>query len=81
MFYQPLHLSREEIRLLHLLPEDIEQSGSATLNYSIEHHSIFDDPEYYTLPYTLGDPSITDTIKIDGEEVQVTTNLRVHFCS
>ena len=33
-------------------------------------------PVYEALSYTWGDPDVTDTIRVDGVEVDVTVNLK-----
>src|SRR5450432_2237374 len=71
MDYRPLVTDRSEIRLLMLLPYE----ENTTVRCSLEHVSLINPPEYCALSYCWGDPTITKEVIINGNLVQVTTNL------
>ncbi|KAI4924338.1 uncharacterized protein J4E92_007419, partial [Alternaria infectoria] len=70
--YSQLDASRKEIRLLHVHPgawnDDIE--------CHLETASLNDNPQFYAISYVWGDPTITLPIRIDGEPLEITQNLR-----
>ncbi|CAJ2510846.1 Uu.00g064710.m01.CDS01 [Anthostomella pinea] len=73
-FHKPLAPSKEEFRILHLLPSaDLD----ATIQGVMEHVSFNHHPPYEAVSYTWGDPRNTSTITIDGLEFSVTSNLVV----
>ncbi|KAF2688105.1 HET-domain-containing protein [Lentithecium fluviatile CBS 122367] len=69
--YQPLDLSKDEIRLLTLHPGRDGDKISCTLS----HHNLTDNIEYEALSYTWGDNANLRTIILDGLRFQVTANL------
>lgn len=68
--HKPLDTSRQEIRLLRLLPADSE-----LICCEIIHVSLNDPPEYDALSYVWGNPARTETIMVDGQMLGVTVNL------
>jgi hypothetical protein len=69
--YIPLNASQNEIRLLSLLPDDGVHGVSCTL----EHASLINPPKYVALSYCWGEPTCTKKISINGNAVNVTSNL------
>jgi len=69
----PIRRDSRDSRVIHLLP------GSGSEEIRGELHNLclddaFNEP-YEALSYVWGDPSITKPIVVDGQEIQVTTNL------
>ncbi|OCK82928.1 HET-domain-containing protein [Lepidopterella palustris CBS 459.81] len=79
--YSPLDTEKRQIRLLHLIPRlPAVSGGHETIDqrsWTSEIVSLNDCPEYNSLSYTWGDPSLTRQILIDGAEIQVTESLHV----
>jgi Heterokaryon incompatibility protein (HET) len=70
--YFPLDAAADEIRLLEILPG----SEPARITGRLVKVSLNTSPIYDALSYTWGDPSITTTIILDGDQdFSVTTNL------
>jgi hypothetical protein len=65
----PLDASQREIRLLHLQPQT---TSHLTATLSVKDLA---SVTYICVSYVWGDPSITKAIEVDGEEMQITTNL------
>jgi hypothetical protein len=63
--YRPLDVSRNEIRLLRLLP------GEDMPRVEIFHVSLDDDPQYEALSYAWGDPGGTKTVQIVDAGLEV----------
>lgn len=70
--YTSLDKSRGQIRLLHLLPGDVDDEICCTL----EVVSLDDVPDYEALSYVWGSPNQLTHIKFDGHTFQVRKNLR-----
>jgi len=76
--YCRLDKSRREIRQLTLLRSDSDSaSGDGCLGIKciLETTSLDESPSYTALSYSWGNPEITETIILDGEQFQVTVNL------
>lgn len=71
--YQPLSNTRNEIRLLALLPA--RDTTDTTVHCTLSTHFLADAPDYAALSYVWGDANLTRTILVDGQTVHVTTNL------
>jgi hypothetical protein len=71
--YRPL--DGEEIRYLALHPY---RESVGLLECSL-HHAKLGTVEYAALSYAWGDPTVTETIFVDDELLQVTTNLVAFF--
>ncbi|PMD62552.1 HET-domain-containing protein [Hyaloscypha bicolor E] len=67
--YTPLNKSRQEIRLLMILP-----SGD-TVACLMKTVSLYDAPSFVALSYLWGDPSNRKEIEVNGQTISVTTNL------
>ncbi|KAH6976552.1 heterokaryon incompatibility protein-domain-containing protein [Ilyonectria sp. MPI-CAGE-AT-0026] len=62
-----------EIRLVKLYPGDFDDAVRCELEYvSLAQ----DNPVYTAVSYTWGDPHVTDSILLDGEQYPVTINLQ-----
>lgn len=70
--YQPLDIVRREIRLLEIEPAEFDDAISCNLHTV----SLDDDPSYEALSYVWGDPTIRDTVSVQGSLVRITTSLR-----
>ncbi|KAI4949550.1 hypothetical protein J4E91_005289 [Alternaria rosae] len=68
---KPLDASRREIRLLHLYPSSTDRI-TATLSVKDLASAT---GTYACVSYVWGDPNKTVPIEVDGQEVQITTNL------
>lgn len=69
--YGGLDSTRQEIRLLHLLPGTWEEPLRCELRVA----SLNDQPDYQGLSYVWGKPGMGKTIQLDGELFEVTVNL------
>ncbi|KAJ3459674.1 hypothetical protein MRS44_015747 [Fusarium solani] len=67
--YANLHMSGRQIRLLQIT------STKPEIVCRLEVVSLEDEPAYSALSYVWGDPAITRTVLVNGERVNVTTNL------
>lgn len=74
LLYQTLDSVKSEFRLLILLPPKGSWE-SEPVGCKIEHAYLDDPPPYYALSYHWGNPSATLPIRVNGQDVQVTTNL------
>jgi hypothetical protein len=68
--YKPLEDSNA-FRLLILHPG----SNGQPIRCSLDHDSASDSAPYEALSYVWGDPSVQQTIFVEGKELYVTTNL------
>ncbi|KAF2815759.1 HET-domain-containing protein, partial [Mytilinidion resinicola] len=72
--YRSLDPAKKEIRLLELLPAPPDKQIYASCRLSTV--SLLDDkPRFAALSYVWGDPSVTNTILLNGIRWQVTKNL------
>jgi hypothetical protein len=74
--YTPL-ASPACFRILHLtqlMTEYVEADTERPLCGSLIQAQIDAPPEYYALSYTWGDPTLCETIKIDGKRLGITRN-------
>ncbi|XXG99817.1 hypothetical protein Hte_006158 [Hypoxylon texense] len=72
-FYRPLDPSREEIRLIRILPA---LNNDDTIECSLETASLLTPGlEYAALSYVWGDPKVTRDIRVNGETFAATENL------
>lgn len=69
--YSPLQQVCKEIRFLRILPGSLEDEVQCILEVA----SLQDDPQYYALSYTWGDPKDTRQIMVNGAARDVTRNL------
>lgn len=69
--YALLSLSGKSIRTLTLLAGEVRDA----IQCSLQVVDLDERPAYDALSYTWGEAGITDMIKVDGIEVQVTINL------
>jgi len=67
-----LPLREGEIRILTLHAGDAWDPIVCNLRVAV----LDQKPVYEALSYTWGDPDVTDTIRVDGVEVDVTVNLK-----
>ncbi|WAO96693.1 HET domain-containing protein [Fusarium falciforme] len=67
--YANLHMSGRQIRLLQIT------STKPEIACRLEVVSLEDEPAYSALSYAWGDPAITKSVLVNGERVNVTTNL------
>src|ERR1700722_8188112 len=75
-FYEPLSLERQEIRLIHATKRNLPIiDGQLLIEYSIEHVSLEESPEYVALSYVWGNPKENLPIKLNGNLFRVTENL------
>ncbi|KAH0545136.1 hypothetical protein FGG08_000748 [Glutinoglossum americanum] len=70
--YEPLDMTRSEIRLLEILSSTDKES---TIKCRLYKMSLLEYPEYAALSYVWGDPTITEDIIVNGVVLPVTTNL------
>lgn len=81
--YQPLDPNIGEIRLIEVQPLKANEFGTDGSSYGsqsvvschLKHASLNQWHCYTALSYAWGDPKVTSQILIDGQPVQVTTNL------
>ncbi|OCL10562.1 hypothetical protein AOQ84DRAFT_289022 [Glonium stellatum] len=73
MPYQPLDANQEEIRLCFLHPSTEETEAVECDIYNIPLPQAAG--KYTALSYVWGDPTLTEAIRINGIEWQVTKNL------
>lgn len=71
--YQPLDISKNEIRLLHLFPCD--PANPAQIQLELRHCSLYDKPVYTALSYAWGDPTLLQHVLVNGKAFKVTVNL------
>jgi hypothetical protein len=71
--YEPLDKSRNEIRILEILPQNSEEED--IVHCRLFRCSLDDKPSYAALSYVWGDMRMTRSVFVNGHEVQVTTNL------
>ncbi|RFU27734.1 hypothetical protein B7463_g8590, partial [Scytalidium lignicola] len=70
--YDPVDASRREIRLLVLKPAPNFEDN---INCELRKVSLYDKPEYASLSYAWGDPSVTSQIFVHGHPFMATTSL------
>ncbi|KAH6865642.1 heterokaryon incompatibility protein-domain-containing protein [Alternaria rosae] len=70
--YCQLDASRKEIRLLHVHPG----AWNDDIACHLETVSLNDNPKFHAISYVWGDPTVTLPIRIDGESLEITRNLR-----
>ncbi|KAF1926354.1 uncharacterized protein M421DRAFT_42954, partial [Didymella exigua CBS 183.55] len=69
--YEPLNLTKDQIRLVIIKPGPEDSTIECTLD-------VFDKdnaPEYITLSYTWGSPTMTRLIRVNGRSLSVRQNL------
>jgi Heterokaryon incompatibility protein (HET) len=71
--YAPLDPTKDEIRLLRILPRDHENEVACTL----EKISLKEHPKYLALSYAWGDPTLSSQIVINSMKVFITKNLEI----
>ncbi|RYP64077.1 hypothetical protein DL771_008936 [Monosporascus sp. 5C6A] len=79
LLYKPLDRSRNEIRLIIILPCENDDEPVAC---RLETASLNDEVEYVAMSYVWGDPSVTKNIVVNDTVFPVTTNLEAglwHF--
>src|SRR5436190_15840060 len=69
--YATLDQTKREIRVLLIQPGNWDDP----INCSLETVSLACNPHYEALSYVWGDPHVTESIRMDGAEVQITINL------
>jgi hypothetical protein len=72
--YQPIDHSRNEIRLVHVLPSP---DSAPRVEYSLVHVSLDEKPVYQALSYTWDSNVFSETILLDGSPFAVTANLEL----
>jgi hypothetical protein len=72
MQYTKLSLPRREIRVLAL---HHDHDMAAPVECSLRTVSLDDTPDYQALSYCWGDPAVTESIRLEGESIQVTISL------
>jgi hypothetical protein len=77
--YTPLDRSKQEIRLIQLLPPSpsSHQPESDTIKCTLEHVFLDDAPEYLALSYVWGTPNLSRETILNGASIAVTENLEV----
>jgi hypothetical protein len=73
--YKRLGSDRSEIRLLYLLARDTSPVPPPLVSCKLKHSFLKDNPKFMALSYCWGDPRITRTILVNGQQKEVTTNL------
>ncbi|VUC25581.1 unnamed protein product [Clonostachys rosea] len=68
--YQPLNVSRQEIRLIEIL------SAEDPIVCKISVVSLLEKPRYSALSYVWGDAAIKETIIVNGITIPITVNLK-----
>lgn len=68
--YRELDSSKNEVRLLRILP-----NASPNIMCDIIHTSLDNPHEYMAISYAWGDPEDTETIQLEGHEYPVTSSL------
>ena len=71
-FYQPLDPELQQIRLIRIKPADTYEDP---VECEIITSSLKCEPVYTAISYVWGDPDVTESIVIDGNVTQITTNL------
>lgn len=72
--YQPLDRSKNEIRLVHVLPS---LESAPRVECSLVHVSLDAQPVYQALSYTWDSNVLSETILLDGSPFKVTGNLEL----
>src|ERR1700753_4049506 len=79
MAYKPLNISKNEIRLLNILP----QVSSGLISCTLFNVPLDEAPEFIAISYVWGDPLNTKKILVNGQVHEVTVNcwniLDAHF--
>ncbi len=75
ILYRTLDFVMFEFRPLILHHNVADEAGQPLICASLQHASLVEPPAYRALSYCWGDSHITQTIILDGQKVQVTTNL------
>ena len=76
--YRPLELTREEIRLLELLPgPSVDAQEESPLRCNLLYRFLDEPGEYEGLSYVWGEPTLTEVVHVDGHEVRITKNLDI----
>jgi hypothetical protein len=74
--YRPLNTESREIRLIRFLSrEKRDDNEDSILDIKVEHISLNDKPNYFTLSYVWGDPTPCYPIRLNGRFLNVTKNL------
>lgn len=73
--YTPLDSSRNEIRLLEILPRSSDYECDHTVHCRLIHSSLDSRPSYTAISYVWGDPTEKKAVVVNGQLVQITTNL------
>ncbi|KAJ8116605.1 hypothetical protein OPT61_g2010 [Boeremia exigua] len=69
-----VQLQGRDIRLVRLIPDPDADEASPT-ECCLSRECLDDLPPYYALSYVWGDPDLTETIRCNGEPLEVTVNL------
>lgn len=72
VYKHPLNWSKQEIRLIEILPDD---QFSSPIAIKLHHVSLQDDPVYTALSYAWGDQIMMKATIVNGEEFRITANL------
>ncbi|KAI1461242.1 heterokaryon incompatibility protein-domain-containing protein [Annulohypoxylon moriforme] len=72
LIYTPLDPNRRQIRLIEILPCNTEEDEVSCVLKIVELKS---NPRYAALSYVWGDANVTKGVKINGNKLDVTTNL------
>jgi hypothetical protein len=70
--YQPLDRSKDQIRLVMLIPSEDTKSPA---QYVIRLFDVYNAPPFCALSYTWGQPTPTSVILIDGQPLTIRENL------
>ena len=76
--YRSLESTREEIRLLELLPgPSVEAEEESPLRCNLLYRFLDDSGEYEGLSYVWGEATLTEVVYVDGHEAHITKNLDI----
>jgi hypothetical protein len=77
IYKRRLDWTKQEIRLIMILPQATSPSSVGPSRVEIELHyvSLQDAPKYTALSYAWGDPDVTQSVLVDGKMHEVTINL------
>lgn len=75
--YEKLKEGSLEIRLLEIIPSVEEHE---MLKLQLHTVSLKDDPKYTALSYVWGDPAVTESVILNGEDITIGANLASAMC-
>ena len=79
--YEPLEVSKHQIRMLKVNQLDFDEDGFTSLHCSLVVTSLDDNSEYDALSYTWGDPDDLENIYVNSHVFPVRRNLFDALCT